>query len=104
MAEQAAHFAATFQAKPSIFEVIAQHSLNETLHPAFERLIRVNIFIFFLSLIELFFFNSQFLASVRPRYFEWLNRNYDEVFLILNAALQNHYLKNHGSMFEIIIR
>lgn len=41
MAENAAHFSFTSQEKPSIFEVIAQNSLNTTLQPAFQRIIEV---------------------------------------------------------------
>lgn len=35
---QVAHFTATLQNRPSIFEVIAQKSLNDTLHPAVQKL------------------------------------------------------------------
>lgn len=41
MAESAAHFTATLEAKPSIFEVIAQNSLNSTLHPALQKVAMV---------------------------------------------------------------
>lgn len=37
MAENAANFTKTFQIKPSVLEIIAQKSLNDTLYPAFER-------------------------------------------------------------------
>lgn len=37
MAENAANFTKTFHIKPSIFEIIAQKSLNDTLFPAFQR-------------------------------------------------------------------
>lgn len=42
MAVQAAHFTATSQAKPTIFEIVAQDSLNETLHPALQKIAGVN--------------------------------------------------------------
>lgn len=38
MAENAANFTFTFQNKPSIFEVIAQKSLHDTLHPALQKI------------------------------------------------------------------
>lgn len=38
MAENAANFTFTDQNKPSIFEIIAQKSLNDTLHPALQRI------------------------------------------------------------------
>lgn len=41
MAENAANFTRTYQVKPSILEVIAQKSLNDTLYPAFEKTCQV---------------------------------------------------------------
>lgn len=41
MAVQAAHFTATSQAKPTIFEIIAQDSLDSTLHPALQKVAQV---------------------------------------------------------------
>lgn len=38
MAVQAAHFTTTSQGKPTIFEIIAQDSLNDTLHPALQKI------------------------------------------------------------------
>lgn len=38
MAENAANFTVTYQSKPSIFEVIAQKSLNDVVHPALQRI------------------------------------------------------------------
>lgn len=43
MAENAANFTKIYHIKPSILEVIAHKSLNDTLYPAFERTCRVNI-------------------------------------------------------------
>lgn len=43
MAEKAAHFASTLEAKPSLFEVVAQKSLNDTLHPALQKLAEVRL-------------------------------------------------------------
>ncbi|KAI4454596.1 peroxisome assembly protein 12 peroxin-12 [Holotrichia oblita] len=44
MAEKAAHFSFTSEVKPSIFEIIAQNSLNTTLQPAFQRIIEVILY------------------------------------------------------------
>lgn len=41
MAERGAHLTLTSQAKPSIFEVIAQDSLSVTFHPALKRVATV---------------------------------------------------------------
>lgn len=43
MAESAAHFTATLEAKPSVFEIIAQNSLNSVLHPALQRVALVSL-------------------------------------------------------------
>lgn len=42
MAENAAHITSSLQAKPSIFEVIAQDSLGELLYPSFKIIVQVN--------------------------------------------------------------
>lgn len=42
MAENAANFTRILDVKPSILEVIAQQSLNDTLYPAFERASQVS--------------------------------------------------------------
>lgn len=47
MAENAAHITSSLQAKPSIFEVIAQDSLGELLYPSFKIIVQVNYHIFF---------------------------------------------------------
>lgn len=41
MAEKAAHITATVHPKPSLFEIIAQQSLNSTLHPALQKIVVV---------------------------------------------------------------
>lgn len=42
MAEKVAHFTSTLEVTPSLFEVIAQKSLNDTLYDAFRKLVQVN--------------------------------------------------------------
>lgn len=81
MAESAAHFTATLEAKPSVFEIIAQNSLNSVLHPALQRV-------------------TLFLGSINPRKFNWIAANYDEVFFIFNGILQHYYLNTRGASFS----
>ncbi|XP_018562005.1 peroxisome assembly protein 12 [Anoplophora glabripennis] len=81
MAENAANFTFTFQNKPSIFEIIAQKSLNDTLHPALQKI-------------------ALFLANNFPQKFNWLNKYYEEAFLVLNGLLQYHYLKYYDASFS----
>jgi len=81
MAENAANFTTTFQSKPSIFEIIAQKSLNETLHPALQKV-------------------ALLLSTNFPRKFGFLNEYYDETFLVLNGLLQFYYIKYYDSSFS----
>lgn len=81
MAENAANFTATFQSKPSIFEVLAQKSLNETLHPALQKV-------------------ALFLSTNFPRKFGFLYNYYDETFFVVNGLLQVYYLKYYDSSFS----
>ncbi|KAJ8953642.1 hypothetical protein NQ314_007249 [Rhamnusium bicolor] len=81
MAENAANFTFTYQNKPSIFEIIAQKSLNDTLHPALQKI-------------------ALFLANNFPQKFNWLNKYYEETFLVLNGFLQYHYLKYYDASFS----
>ncbi|CAH1993462.1 unnamed protein product [Acanthoscelides obtectus] len=77
MAENAANLTATLQVKPSIFEIIAQKSLNDILQPAFRKLAEV-------------------LATNFPKRFAWLNNYCEESFVVINWLLQYNYLKNYG--------
>uniref|UniRef100_A0A1B0CY49 Peroxisome assembly protein 12 n=1 Tax=Lutzomyia longipalpis TaxID=7200 RepID=A0A1B0CY49_LUTLO len=77
MAENSAHLAANLQTKPSLFEVVAAESLLGTFYPAFKRI-------------------TQFLVLRNPDKFGFLERYYDEIFLLANGVIQNYYLKNHG--------
>jgi peroxin-12 len=81
MAENAANFTFTSQNRPSLFEVIASRSLDDTLHPALQKV-------------------ALFLATNFPKNFNWLGKYYDETFLALNCALQYGYLKNYDSTFS----
>ncbi|PSN38097.1 Peroxisome assembly protein 12 [Blattella germanica] len=80
MAERGAHLTATSQAKPSIFEVIAQDSLSVTFHPALKRV-------------------ATFLATCNPERYGWLVNWFEEVYLAFNTLLQYHYLRCHGASF-----
>ncbi|KAF5291596.1 hypothetical protein FQA39_LY14318 [Lamprigera yunnana] len=81
MAANVAHYTATLETKPSIFDLIAQKSLNEVLYPACRKF-------------------ALFLANTSPRKFGWLSQYYDEVFLLLNGILQEHYVRNTGASFS----
>ncbi|KAJ8956382.1 hypothetical protein NQ318_015120 [Aromia moschata] len=81
MAENAANFTFTYQNKPSIFEIVAQKTLNDTLHPALQKI-------------------ALFLANNFPHKFNWLNKYYEETFLVLNGLLQYHYLNHYDSSFS----
>lgn len=81
MAEHAANFTSTYQNKPSLFEVIAQKSLHDTLHPALQKIALV-------------------LSTSVPNKFGWLNKYFEESFLVLNGLLQYHYLVYYDSSFS----
>ncbi|KAF7282103.1 peroxisomal biogenesis factor 12 [Rhynchophorus ferrugineus] len=81
MSINAANFTQTVQNKPSIFEIIAQKSLNDTLYPALQKV-------------------ALFLSTNFPKKFSFLNNYYDETFLVLNGALQLYYLKFYDSSFS----
>ncbi|XP_050313615.1 peroxisome assembly protein 12 [Anthonomus grandis grandis] len=81
MAEHAANFTSTFENKPSIFEVIAQKSLHDTLYPAFQKI-------------------ALYLSTHSPQKFGFLNVYFEESFAVLNGALQLYYLKYYDSSFS----
>ncbi|XP_066153850.1 peroxisome assembly protein 12 [Euwallacea fornicatus] len=81
MAENAANFTTTIHNRPSIFEIIAQKSLNDTLYPALQKV-------------------ALFLSSSFPRKFGFLNLYYDEAFLACNGLLQFYYLKYYDASFS----
>lgn len=96
---QAAHFTTTSQNRPSIFEVIAQNSLNETLHPALQRVAIVST----PSFCQLYSFKAflfKFLADNFANKFLWLSEYYDETFLGFNLLLQLYYLRKHDASFS----
>ncbi|XP_030765307.1 peroxisome assembly protein 12 [Sitophilus oryzae] len=80
MAESIANFT-TFQSRPSLFEVIAQQTLNETLYPAFQQTI-------------------EFLTTVFPRQFQFVYNHHEGAFIILNSFLQYYHLKYYNSSFS----
>lgn len=99
MAVNAANFTATLQVKPSIFEVIAQQSLNDTLHPALERISLVR---FQIRLTIEYNHNQlyQLLASNFPEKLSWLTTYYDEVFAVLKGLLEYHYVQTYNASFS----
>uniref|UniRef100_A0A1B6K936 Peroxisome assembly protein 12 n=1 Tax=Graphocephala atropunctata TaxID=36148 RepID=A0A1B6K936_9HEMI len=81
MAEKAAHITSFHQARPSIFELIAQESLSGLLYPSFKIIV-------------------QFLESSNSQRYHWLSDWNEEVFLGINGLLQLHYLNTKGASFS----
>lgn len=82
MAEAGAHLTSTAALEqPSIFEVLAQESLMEAVKPALKHAIKV-------------------LAESNPSRFGFLWRSFDELYLLLDLLLQNHFLSNCSASFS----
>ncbi|XP_068434769.1 peroxisome assembly protein 12 [Clinocottus analis] len=81
MAEAGAHLTSTAaNEQPSIFEVLAQESLMEALRPALRHALKV-------------------LAESNPSRFGFLWRRFDELHLLLDLVLQNHFLSHCSASF-----
>lgn len=76
MAEKGAHLTQTLQIKPSVFDFIAQDSLNNLLYPAVKKIVDT--------------------LSLRYSVFRKISNNFDEFFLVSQFLLQYHYLKKYG--------
>lgn len=82
MAEAGAHLTSTAVGEqPSIFEVLAQESLMEAVKPALRHAVKV-------------------LAESNPSRFAFLWRHFDELYLLLDLVLQNHYLSHCAASFS----
>ncbi|XP_074513425.1 peroxisome assembly protein 12 [Sebastes fasciatus] len=82
MAEAGAHLTSTaVNEQPSIFEVLAQESLMEAVRPALRHAVKV-------------------LAESNPSRFGFLWRRFDEVYLLLDLLLQNHFLSHCSASFS----
>ncbi|KAM9394236.1 peroxisome assembly protein 12 isoform 2-T3 [Pholidichthys leucotaenia] len=82
MAEAGAHLTSTaVNEQPSIFEVLAQESLMEAVRPALKYTVKV-------------------LAESNPSRFGFLWRSFDELYLLLDLLLQNHFLSNSSASFS----
>ncbi|KAF7201084.1 peroxisome assembly protein 12 [Nothobranchius furzeri] len=82
MAEAGAHLtSAAVGEQPSIFEVLAQESLMEAVKPALRHAVRV-------------------LAESNPSHFGFLWRSFDELYLLLDLILQNHFLRHCSASFS----
>ncbi|XP_038163799.1 peroxisome assembly protein 12 [Cyprinodon tularosa] len=82
MAEAGAHLtSAAVNELPSIFEVLAQDSLMEAVRPALRHAIMV-------------------LAESNPSRFGFLWRCFDELYLLLDVLLQNHFLSHCSASFS----
>uniref|UniRef100_A0A3Q1ESW5 Peroxisomal biogenesis factor 12 n=1 Tax=Acanthochromis polyacanthus TaxID=80966 RepID=A0A3Q1ESW5_9TELE len=82
MAEAGAHLTSTaVNEQPSIFEVLAQESLMEAVRPALKHAVKI-------------------LAESNPSRFGFLWRSFDELYLLLDVLLQNHFLSNCSASFS----
>lgn len=82
MAEAGAHLTSTaVNEQPSVFEVLAQESLMEAVRPALKHAVKV-------------------LAESNPSRFGFLWRSFDELYLLLDVLLQNHFLSNCSASFS----
>uniref|UniRef100_A0A8C7X627 Peroxisome assembly protein 12 n=1 Tax=Oryzias sinensis TaxID=183150 RepID=A0A8C7X627_9TELE len=82
MAEAGAHLTSTsIGEQPSIFEVLAQESLLEAVRPAVQHAVKV-------------------LAESSPARFGCLWRTFDELYLLLDLLLQNHFLSRYSASFS----
>lgn len=82
MAEAGAHLTSTAAPEqPSIFEVLAQESLMEAVRPALRHAVKV-------------------LAESNPSRFGLMWRRFDELYLLLDLLLQNHFLSHCGASFS----
>ncbi|XP_005946028.1 peroxisome assembly protein 12 [Haplochromis burtoni] len=82
MAEAGAHLTSTaVSEQPSVFEVLAQESLMEAVRPALKHAVKV-------------------LAESNPSRFGFLWRCFDELYLLLDLLLQNHFLSNCSASFS----
>ncbi|XP_059203036.1 peroxisome assembly protein 12 [Centropristis striata] len=82
MAEVGAHLTSTTGNElPSIFELLAQESLMEAVKPALRHAIKV-------------------LAESNPSRFGFLWRRFDELYLLLDLLLQNHFLSHCSASFS----
>ncbi|CAG5135545.1 unnamed protein product, partial [Candidula unifasciata] len=83
MAEHGAHLTSggvSDTKKPSVFEVLAQESLQSTVRPAIRHAVRV-------------------LSERYPEHLGRLFRHFDEIFLVFDTVVQSYYLKKYGGSF-----
>ncbi|XP_056144579.1 peroxisome assembly protein 12 [Lampris incognitus] len=82
MAQAGAHFiTAAVDDRPSIFEVLAQESLMEAVKPALRHAAKV-------------------LAESNPSVLGFLWQRFDEIFMVLDLLLQNHFLSLSSASFS----
>lgn len=82
MAEAGAHLSSSAASEqPSIFEVLAQESLMEAVKPALRHAVKV-------------------LAESNPSRYGFLWRCFDELYLLLDVLLQNHFLSHCSASFS----
>uniref|UniRef100_A0A0N5AJ82 Peroxisome assembly protein 12 n=1 Tax=Syphacia muris TaxID=451379 RepID=A0A0N5AJ82_9BILA len=67
--------------QPSIFDILAEESFGGTLKPAFKYILT--------------FLSSRYPSTISKQSIRW----FDELYLLLDAFLQNYYLKHYGASF-----
>lgn len=82
MAEKGAHLTQTLHIKPSLFDFVAQQSLDFELYPAFRRI-------------------ADFL-SARSQKYQIIVKYFNEVYYTGHFLLQLHYLKNFGEDIHLL--
>lgn len=106
MAEAGAHLTSTSASEqPSVFEVLAQESLMEAVRPALRHAVKVSdIAPPHLGVFYSFHIwrcsPSQVLAESNPSSFGCLWRRFDEIYLLLDLLLQNHFLSHCSASFS----
>ncbi|KAM8825286.1 peroxisome assembly protein 12 isoform 1-T1 [Synchiropus picturatus] len=104
MAEAGAHLTTTSgHEQPSIFEVLAQESLTEAVKPALRHAVKVTprpVPPLQWSSVSSNLSPAQVLAESNPSVFGVLWRRFDEVYLLLDLLLQNHFLSHSAASFS----
>lgn len=97
-AQSAVHLATSNIDKPSIFELVASSSLDSTFHPALKKIATVSFIVYKYPVKCLLPTYFQYLATLNPERYQPLIKYYDEIFLVLNAIVQNYYLRKNGNI------
>lgn len=97
-AQSGAHLATSNVDKPSIFELVASHSLDSTFYPALKKIATVNFMFVYTWRSANFSLIFQYLGTLNPERYRVLNKHYDEIFLLLSGLAQHYYLSKNGKL------